>query len=221
MKEVRIEVPRSARYYMLGTPGPQTSRVWIVCHGFAQLASRFLRRFEPILHDNILIVAPEALNRFYLDTSPRPHGPDALVGATWMTREDRDHEIHDYVRYLDRVTDDVFSRLDGRSPELLVLGFSQGVATVCRWFSHGRAAPERLVLCSGNIPSDLDLQSHAQKWRRTKMSIIWGDADPGGVADSVERDRQRLTSAGLDVEWLRFPGGHEIDPAMLAQLSPP
>ena len=36
---------------------------------------------------------PEGLSRFYLDDPRKRHGPDAPIGASWMTREDREHEI--------------------------------------------------------------------------------------------------------------------------------
>ncbi len=45
-KEQRIDVPKTARYLTLG-PTDATD-LWIVLHGYGQLAGRFLRRFAPI-----------------------------------------------------------------------------------------------------------------------------------------------------------------------------
>ncbi|MGH9418647.1 MAG: alpha/beta hydrolase, partial [Thermoanaerobaculia bacterium] len=87
---------------MMGSFDEALSEVWIVCHGHGQLAARFLSRFVPIERSDRLFVAPEALSRYYLQP-PRggPHAPNAPIGATWMTSEDRDCEIADYVGYLD------------------------------------------------------------------------------------------------------------------------
>ena len=75
--------------------------LWYVLHGYGQLAAPFLDDFRAIDDGTRLIVAPEALSRFYEgDVQARLH-KDAKVGASWMTREDRDAEIADYVAYLD------------------------------------------------------------------------------------------------------------------------
>ncbi|MDE3054320.1 MAG: phospholipase, partial [Gemmatimonadota bacterium] len=87
MAEHHLRVRRTARFHSLGEFGPGVREIWIACHGYGQLAGRFLRHFRAAAHPERLIVAPEALSRFYLDNA-LPHGPDARVGATWMTRED-------------------------------------------------------------------------------------------------------------------------------------
>src|ERR1019366_2165212 len=96
-----IPVQKTARYYTLGQIGPEITDVWFACHGYGQLASDFAAEFECIEAPERLIVVPEALSRFYVPAGPGLHGPDAKVGATWMTREDRESEIADYVSYLD------------------------------------------------------------------------------------------------------------------------
>src|SRR2546425_5855384 len=84
MQEHQFSTPRSARYFTLGSP-QHAADVWLVCHGYGQLASRFLERFRPIAAERRCIVAPEGLSRFYLTESPA----ERRVGASWMTREDR------------------------------------------------------------------------------------------------------------------------------------
>ena len=100
----------------------------MVLHGYRQLARRFLRRFEPVAGDHRRIVAPEGLSRFYADPGRGRHGPASAVGASWMTREDRENEIRDYVAYLDQLWQHLRTDSPGRT-RLVVLGFSQGVAT--------------------------------------------------------------------------------------------
>ena len=129
-----------------------------MCHGYRQLAGRFLPRFADLDDGTRLIVAPEGLSRFYLHDPAGGHGKEVPIGATWMTREDRENEITDYVGFLDGVLDEVLDEaLDGDLDEvsaesggaiarLTVLGFSQGAHTVCRWVAAGEAAIERVIL---------------------------------------------------------------------------
>src|SRR5689334_8649251 len=94
--EHTIVVPRTARYSTLGPMHGFPRELWFVCHGFGQLAGRFIRNFAPIDDGTRLIVAPEAHNRYYLDSiQERRSQQSPRVGATWMTREFRDAEIAD------------------------------------------------------------------------------------------------------------------------------
>src|SRR5438270_687393 len=67
MKENNLTVKRTARYFTLGDASGELEEVWIVCHGMGQLGAYFIKNFIPIDNGRRLIVAPEALSRFYLD----------------------------------------------------------------------------------------------------------------------------------------------------------
>ena len=47
--------------------GTGVREVWFVLHGFGQLSPYFIRHFGVLADGTRLIVAPEALNRFYLE----------------------------------------------------------------------------------------------------------------------------------------------------------
>src|SRR5437762_7802629 len=149
MQEHVLSTSRTARYFTLGHPTDATE-LWFVCHGYGQLASRFLERFRALESPRRCIVAPEGLSRFYLTES----ATERRVGASWMTREDRLHEIDDYVRYLDAL----YSHVAPGAARVTALGFSQGTATVCRWAALGSVRIDRLVLWGGEVPPDLDLK---------------------------------------------------------------
>src|SRR5688572_17903685 len=101
-REHRIHVRRSARFYTLGDPGPELKECWLVCHGYGQLAGRFAQSFAHITSPQRCLIFPEGLSRFYLDDEMRHK-----VGASWMTKEDREAEMADYVAYLDAVYEQV------------------------------------------------------------------------------------------------------------------
>src|SRR5207249_11468139 len=138
MQEHHIDVTRTARYFTLGGSGSGVAEVWFVCHGYGQLAGRFIRYFAALDDGTRLIVAPEALARFYLGEVTGPSA-NRKIGASWMTREDRLTEIDDYVRYLDALFQEVLRRLEPRAPRVTALGFSQGAATVSRWATLGKS----------------------------------------------------------------------------------
>ena len=94
MTEKHIIINKTARYYTLGSLNERTKQVWFVLHGHGQLAGNFIKKFEPLLSDDVFFIAPEALNHFYLKRGSMD------VGATWMTKEDRLNEIKDYINYL-------------------------------------------------------------------------------------------------------------------------
>lgn len=207
MEERHIRVQRTARYHVLGDPAKARS-VWIVVHGYGQLARFFLNAFEE-QSDDKLIVAPEGLSRFYTDASHQ------RVGATCMTREDREHEITDHVAYLDAVCD-VIRKETGGLP-LHALGFSQGVATVVRWMALGTNKPERVILWGGSLPPDLTGEELKRTFQRSTVQLVHGSKDDL-VPEQVWRENvERLSRANVKAHAHSFPGGHAIDPVILGR----
>ena len=215
-----LRVPRSARYSVMGSFDASLTEVWIVCHGHGQLASRFLTRFIPIEREDRLFVAPEALSRYYL-TPPQggPHAPNTPVGASWMTSEDREREIEDYVRYLDLLYDEIFSVVPRKAVRLWVLGFSQGTATVARWVARGKVDPDRVVLWAGLLPPELTPQDAAALARRAPLTIVLGRQDNFAKPDLVAAQESRLKALAVAHEVIRFDGGHEIVSDTLRKLA--
>src|ERR1044071_2582164 len=118
--EHSIEVPRPARYFELGTAVGGV--LWVVLHGFGQLAGDCIEYFTELNDGSRVIVAPEALNRYYTASLSVPSA-ERPVGATWMTREFREAEMRDYVRYLDLLHLELAARV--RPRRTIVVGFSQ------------------------------------------------------------------------------------------------
>src|ERR671916_364026 len=125
IEEKHISVTRTARYYTLGAPVMAPREIWFACHGYGQLAGYFARHFEAIDDGTRLIVVPEALSRFYFGDPRASRGIDSIVGATWMTREDREREIEDHVGYLDALYASIRRRRGRARAHVTVLGFSQ------------------------------------------------------------------------------------------------
>lgn len=222
--EHHVRVQRTARYFTLGPLDAAPRELWIVLHGYGQLARRFLRAFAALDDGTRLIVAPEALNRFYLVAADRGSvpAPERPVGATWMTREDRDTEINDYVELLDAVLAEVGARVDGgldAIPRLIVLGFSQGTATAGRWLASGRVPARQLVLWGGGLAPEIELGASGPWLRAIPITLVAGDADEYATPAVVGAELERLREAGIDVRRVEFAGGHGIERGTLARLA--
>jgi predicted esterase len=215
-----IAVPRTARYFTLGPTHGFPRELWFACHGYGQLASRFLRQFAPLDDGTRLFVAPEGLSRFYLDPIPkRRNDPSPRIGASWMTREDRESEIADYVAYLERLATEIRHPLAGAAPRLVVLGFSQGTATVCRWLAASEMRVEQLVLWAGSIPPELDLAAWAARLHGAAITLVAGDEDELATPTAIAAEAERLSAAGVAYNLVRFHGGHTVNPTALKQLA--
>jgi predicted esterase len=218
IREHHLPVTRTARYHTLGPASGAPKQLWIACHGYGQLAARFLRHFEVIDDGTRLIVAPEALARFYLTGDDAAHA-DAKIGASWMTREDRLSEIDDYIGYLDALYAQLAQDYDLTATRVIALGFSQGVATVCRWVERGRTPVNEVVLWAGAVPPDMDLSKPAHPLRELQPVIVLGDSDGFATPAAIASHEARLRERGVRFEIVRFAGGHRLDYDTLSALA--
>lgn len=209
VEEHHISVQRTARFHTLGVAA--TAReLWIVLHGYGQLARFFLRHFEG-LEEGRLIVAPEALSRYYTDEG------HSRVGATWMTREDREAEIKDQAAYLDALAETMLASCPLGIP-LHVLGFSQGVATACRWVVNARPPVRNLVLWAGTMPLELRGPQLKEGCKHLTVLLAHGQADTIVTAEALGQNEARLREAGITFRTMHFPGGHTLDRYALKQV---
>lgn len=209
MTEHHIAISKTARYYTSGTFNEKTKQVWIVLHGWGMNVKNFVESFEPLVNESVFLIAPEALNRFYLKSTA------GTVGATWMTKEDRLNEIKDYINYLDRLYQ--YLELD-KYPQIKVtaLGFSQGASTVTRWVNAGKNRIDRLVVYAGEVAPELTPLSDESGLKQTDNFFICGSRDeyftPPLVAAMKENYRE------LKFTEIEFDGKHVIELNVLKPL---
>ncbi|MGI4885842.1 MAG: alpha/beta hydrolase [Janthinobacterium lividum] len=160
----------------------------------------------------MVVVAPEGLSRFYL------HGHGGRVGASWMTRDDRQHEIDDQVSFLNQLAGDVLSRCPAGVP-VTVLGFSQGTATAGRWLVQARFRPVHLVLWAGAFPPDTDPEATHQLLQGLPVTLVVGEHDEYLTPTAVAQQRAHLQQLGALPTLRTFAGGHVLNQEILSQLS--
>jgi predicted esterase len=213
-----LRVERTVRYYTLGA-SLSPRQVWFVLHGYGQLAGQFVRFFSDLANDDTLVVAPEAMSRFYLVNPDHAPARERPVGATWMTREDRDSEIADYVEYLDALCDEVAASAIREGAQVNILGFSQGAATATRWATLGHSAITRLVLWGGLLPPETDLSRGHGAIGGARLTLVLGSRDRYVDANALAVERIRLDAAGVQYDVLEFEGGHVISRGVFPRLT--
>ncbi len=213
MKEHRLVTTRRARYFTIGGGAQPLAESWIVLHGLGQLASVFITYFQSIATPARLVVAPEALNRSYIMPAGGGRTKDAKVGATWMTREDRENEIADYVDYLDNV----WRETSQGAARVTALGFSQGVATAARWIAMGKSRIDRFVAWAGQIPPDVDPSAFAKLGGG--LTMVSGTTDDLASWIAEGDHAERLAAVGITPRVLTFDGGHRMDRLTLEAIA--
>lgn len=211
MQHFKLNVSKTAHYYQLGEPGPAIRQLWIVCHGYAQLASEFIHDFKLLDRGDVLVVAPEGLNHFY------KKGFNGAVGATWMTRHCREDEIADNGAYLETLLNRFLVQLPV-DVRIILLGFSQGTATVCRWILRYHPHFHDLVLWAGMPPEDLDYRPHKAYLADKNLYLLYGSNDPFLTEDRFAELREIEEANDLDFQENAFDGGHEIPGRELENL---
>jgi predicted esterase len=210
-----IDFTFQARYFTLGNR-TRPSQIWLVLHGYGQLASYFIQKFSRLEEHNILVIAPEALSRFYMEgTEKRMTTGDTRVGASWMTREERLTDISNYLRFLDEV---YFKEVSDSSIPVTILGFSQGAATATRWVLNGRIRFDRLILWAGILPPDIDFPAGRDILKEKDILMVYGKSDPF-INDTRFAELDDLSAKlGIIPRKIEFDGRHTIDEKTLLTL---
>jgi len=213
MESKYLDINFRARYFTLGSPSPRIKYVWMVCHGYGQLAERFISKFEVLNDGTHFVTAPEGLSRFYLSHTEK------RIGASWMTSEERLVEIDNYLNYLNQVFEQIMSPIIQNSGAAInLLGFSQGASTICRFANQENISFDRLILWAGSIPPDLDYDIARSKFNRGQVDIIYGDQDQYINPEHLAIQEKAVRKLKIHPRITVFHGKHSLVPKVLEKL---
>jgi predicted esterase len=216
MEEKGVGFEFKARYYKLGSLNANTREVWFVLHGYGQLAQYFARKFESLTKQNICVIAPEGLSRYYLSEFTDKGRKHNRVGAVWMTSENRLMDIENYLSYLNKIY--AIEMADFSNVPVTLLGFSQGCATVCRWATTGRINLKKLILWAGLFPPDMNFQSGKEILAMTKTFMVAGNEDPFVTTERIKEFDLLAEKLGITPDKIVFEGKHEIADSVFPEL---
>ncbi|MFI5263187.1 MAG: alpha/beta hydrolase [Candidatus Kapaibacterium sp.] len=212
IQERHIQTTRTARYYSLGSVEGAIKQVWFVLHGYGQRAEDLLKEFLPIANEDTLVIAPEALSRFYVK------GFAGKVGASWITREDRMNEIQDYVRYLDNLYSEVLFTLKKPPEKIIALGYSQGCPAVLRWQAEGNSPANEIVIWSGDVPRDLAFAKFRTNTVKARKWMVYSPTDEF-ITPAIYQETQDLYLTNqIPFQVMNFEGGHRIPDTALKEF---
>ena len=206
----KIQTTKSARYFQIGELSNLTKNIWIVLHGYGMLPEYFIKKFECIANKEAVIVAPEALNKFYLKDNY------SRVGSSWMTKVERHDDIQDNINFLNSIYASL--KLDQFDFKLNVLGFSQGGPTATRWVINNKFKLNSLILWGCDLPNDCLAEGNKSRWNDFKLKYVIGKNDEYIDEEKILHEKEKLTNYGLVYDFHLFEGGHNIESSTLKKL---
>ena len=202
--EIEFKYQKTYRYEIINA-SPKATKVLYVLHGYGQLVKFFIRKFNG-LPENIMIVAPEGMHRFYLK------GNNGRVGASWMTKEAREMDIKDNISWLDQL-DQQLSR-EYPIEKRWLLGFSQGGATAARWEILGKTSFDEMILWACVFPPDLQINESSKNIEQPHFVI--GDEDE--FYNLEQRNELLSYYKGLGYINHTYNGKHDIHLETLSEI---
>lgn len=200
-----------APFYKVGSINEQTRKVWIIFHGYGQLADDFSDLFADLISDEHVLIFPQGLSKFYLK------GVDKKIGANWMTSIDRELDIANYTAYLNQLFDhEIRPYLE--NIELNILGFSQGGHTASRWIYESNIAYHTLILWGSNLAYEIDQKIIASSFSEGNNLLVCGNRDRFIDPEQLQKLKIRYNQMGFKYQFIEYDGGHEIQPEILKMI---
>jgi len=189
--EVNISQNKTFRY-QISCKGENPITVLYVLHGYGQLVKYFIRKFKHL--EDIIVVAPEGGHRFYIK------GTGGRVGASWMTKDARETDITDNIKYLDGI--DFKLNKEFNIEKRILLGFSQGGATAIRWRNKSKIQFDSLIVWASDHPKDTIT-------KKGKDYFVIGDKDEFIHSENKALIIKDYESKGFNI--CSYIGAHDIE----------
>ena len=211
MEKRVISYQHQAIYYKVGSISENTRNVWIIFHGYGQLAEEFSASFRYLETNENFLLYPQGLSRFYLK------GVGDKIGSSWMTSLDRELEISNYISYLNSLYEiELKSRIEGL--KVNILGFSQGGHTASRWISSSHITYDHLIFWGSSLAHEIGSTEVSTSFSSGQNTIVIGDQDRFIDSRKLDLMKKRYDKIGFDYKLVQYRGGHDIYPEILQQL---
>ena len=200
----QISISKTGKYSQIGKCSKKINNVWIVLHGYGMLSEFFIKKFDCIINDTTIVIAPEATNRFYVDNGYN------RVGASWMTKLDRNEEIRDNILFLNKLFSTLKKEIGHNNFKLNTLGFSQGGPALVRWLISNKLNINSLILWGSDIPKDSLVVKNKSRWNSLNLKIVVGKHDEYIDEEKRQKFVGVVKSYGLKYELIEYDGSHKI-----------
>ena len=209
--EKQVSYTNINTYHSLNKFTSKTKNVWLVFHGMGYLSKFFIKYFSELDTEENYIIAPQAPSKYY-------HGKDfKYVGASWLTRENTNLETNNVLTYVDKIFE---TEKIADAPNLIILGYSQGVSIATRWLASRKVDCNHLILHSGGIPKELKPADFDYMSPKTKVTYLYGSEDQYiNEARKTEEELKGNNLFGKRLQIQVFKGLHEVNLEYLLKIS--
>lgn len=202
--EKEVEISIKTTYFTQGSLSEKTKNLWFVCHGYGQLTRHFIRRFDLLDAETDFLIAPQGLSKFYLDSN---YGH---VGASWMTKENRELEIKNQWSYFDSIFEKETEGLDLNKININLFGFSQGVSTIWRWAARRKLPFQKLVMWAGEFPREFTKEQLEFVPEASQLYVVIGKEDQYYNPERQQYLVNKMTKLCKKPKEIIFEGKHEV-----------
>ncbi len=210
-KTKQVNYQSTNTYSTLNRLTEKTRNIWIVCHGIGFLSKYFINYFKDLKPDFNYVIAPQAPSKYYQTKAYK------YVGASWLTKENRELETENVLNYLDAVLKNENLPTD---KNIILMGFSQGVSVVTRWIAQRKINCDYLVLHSGSIPTEFNPDSFAHL-PDLITTVIYGTEDEYLTQKKLNTQLNYANKIFPNpVKVITFEGKHEMSKQSLSDLFP-
>ncbi len=201
----------SAPYEKYGVLDKDTKNLWILFHGYGQLAKDFVKPFLPLKDKDTCLIVPQGLSKFYLS------GSKGVVGASWMTSYERETEITNYLNYINSI---LSKELMNASEQINInlFGFSQGTHTLTRWIVRENIPYNRLIIWGGYFAEDILDEELKSYFNKPGVMVVLGDSDRFIKSDKLLLIQKKIHDIVPEVKLQMYKGRHTINEDVLKTI---
>ena len=211
-RQLRAEVNL---YYDLHVPAQTPAPLLVALHGYGDNKGWMMRVAREVAPEGFAVASLQGPHQHIKE--PREAGGPLRYGFGWLTNFRPEESVALHHRALLDLIDALEEQSVARPDSVFLLGFSQTCALNFRFaFTHAERLRGVVGVCGG-LPGDWE---ESTLYRPTRASVLHlhGTRDefypPARVADYAARLRARAA----DVEARGYDAGHEITPAMRADV---
>ena len=203
----------SSSYITYNKLTDKTENIWIVFHGYGQLSKYFIRRFDVLEGDKNYIIAPQGLSKFYVDEDFKN------VGASWLTKEDKESDLLNQQKYLIKLMDELKSKIDFSKIKINLFGFSQGVSAFTRLLINYNMKIDNIIIWAGWVPDEF-FNINKDVLKDTNLFFVVGNKDKYYnnpiIKGYIEKFKKTLNK---EIDYFVFDGGHIVDRKVLKKIN--
>ena len=203
----------SSSYITYNKLTDKTENIWIVFHGYGQLSKYFIRRFDVLEGDKNYIIAPQGLSKFYVDEDFKN------VGASWLTKEDKESDLLNQQKYLIKLMDELKSKIDFSKIKINLFGFSQGVSAFTRLLINYNMKIDNIIIWAGWVPDEF-FNINKNVLKDTNLFFVVGNKDKYYnnpiIKGYIEKFKKTLNK---EIDYFVFDGGHIVDRKVLKKIN--